>query len=213
MSLLFSRSMDGHHSKRTRHNKSSKSSRKSRPISLQPIISGEIAAPFHHSLNALIDQSAGNPEGDRLNDIIDDMTSENDEVRVHSLSRLSTRSSSSRLVEPSSPQLNENHQSLYVLPSSNDTYRKPSARPKRFPGKEKRGENRTFSPLRPGTSEDRVDSSNRRKSIGELRRDELTDRMEFYRHCLESAQNSYPLGINDDPTKNERRQEYTTALW
>ena len=205
--------MDGHHSKRTRHNKSSKSSRKPRPVSLQPIISGEIASPFNRTLDALINQASGNPEIDRLNDIIDDITSENDDIRVNSSSQVSTRSSSSKLVEPTSPQMNENHQSLYTLRLSNDTYPNKPGRPKRFPGKEKRGEIKSFSPLRNNPFEDRPDSTNRRKSIGEQRRFQLTDCMEYYRHCLESAQNSYPMGINDDPAKSERRQQYTTALW
>lgn len=205
--------MDGHHSKRTRHNKPSKSSRKSRPISLQPIISGEISSPFHRSLDVLTGQSSGNTDSNRLNDIIGDITSENDEMRVNTSSQLSSRSSSSKLVEPSSPQLNENHDSLFTLPSTNENYRNKSSRVKRFTAKEKRGEKKSFSPIRISSFDDRTDSSNRRKSIGEHRQHQLTECMEYYRRCLESAQNSYPMGNNDDSAKTERHQQYTTALW
>lgn len=205
--------MDGHHSKRTRHNKSSKSSRKSRPISLQPIISGEISSPFHRSLDVLTGRSSSNTDSNRLIDIIGDITSENDEMRVTTPAQLSARSSSSRLVEPDSPQMNENRDSLFTLPLSNETYAKKPGRAKRFSAKEKRGEKKSFSPIRISSFDDRPDSSNRRKSIGDQRQYQLTECMEYYRRCLESAQNSYPMGNHDDSIKTERRQQYTTALW
>ena len=205
--------MDGHHSKRTRHNKSSKPSRKSRPISLQPIISGEISAPFHRPLDVLTGQSSSNTDSNRLNDIIGDITSENDEMRVNTPSQLSARSSSSRLVEPDSPQMNENHQSLFTLPSTNENFRNKPGRAKRFSAKEKRAEKKSFSPSRTSPFDDRTDSSTRRKSIGDQRQHQLTECMEYYRRCLESAQNSYPMGNQDDSINTERRQQYTTALW
>lgn len=212
------------HSKRSRHNKPPKQPRRPRPIALRPIISGEIAPSFHHPSDILTNQSSAGADIDRLNDIIDDITSEGDDVRVGSSSQISTRSNSSRLVEPNSPPVNENHSSLYTLPTLNDTYRSRtssssmrSGRTKRFSTKDKRsqqfGDKKAFSPSRMNTFDDRTDSSSRRKSIGEQRRHQLTDCMEYYRHCLESAQNANAIGINDDPTNNEKRKQYTTALW
>ncbi|UJR23441.1 hypothetical protein I4U23_026446 [Adineta vaga] len=37
--------------------------------------------------------------------------------------------------------------------------------------------------------------------------------MEYYRGCLESAQHSNISGMNDDPTNNDKRKQYTTTLW
>jgi hypothetical protein len=214
--------MDGH-SKRSRHNKSSKQSRKSRPTPLVPIVSGEIASQFHHPLEALTNRSTGNADTDRLNAIIDDITSEGDDPRVSSSSKLSTKSSTSKLVEPNSPPVNDNHSSLYTLPSSHDTYsNRPSSssssrRSKKYSPKDKKLQQlagrKSFSPNRTGGFDDRTDSTNRRKSIGDQRRHQLTECMEYYRYCLESAQNSNIIGISDDPTNNEKRKQYTTTLW
>ena len=217
--ILCSRKMDGH-SKRTRHNKSSKQNRKSRPSPLAPIVSGEIASQFHHSLEALTNRSAGN---DRLNDIIDNITSEGDDLGAGSSSKLSSKSSTSKLIEPNSPPVNDNHSSLYALPSSHDTYsdRTSSAssrRSKRFSPRDRKlqqqlADRKSFSPSRTGSSGDRADSAGRRKSIGDQRRHELTECMEDYRYCLESAQNSNTIGITDDPNNSEKRKQYTTTLW
>jgi len=212
--------MDGH-SKRSRH-KPPKQPRKSRPTPLVPIVSGEIASQFHHPLETLTNRSSGNADIDRLNDIIDDITSEGDDPRGGSSSKLSTKSSTSKLVEQNSPPINDNHDSPYILPSSHDTYRdrtssSSSRRAKKLSAKDKKlnqlANRKSFSPSRTNNFDDRTDSANRRKSIGDQRRHELTECMEYYRHCLESAQNSNTIGINDDPTNNEKRKQYTTTLW
>ncbi|CAF4407523.1 unnamed protein product, partial [Adineta steineri] len=108
------------HSKRSRHNKPSKQSRKTRPNPLRPIISGELSAQFPHQSDTLTIRSSGSGDLDRLNDIIDDITSEGDDVRVAPSSSSSKYSQKipSNLVEPNSPPRNDNHSSLYTLPPS-----------------------------------------------------------------------------------------------
>jgi hypothetical protein len=214
--------MDGH-SKRTRHNKLPKQTRKSRPIPLRPIISGEISSQYSHQSDTLTARSSASGDLDRLNYIIDDITSEGDDARVAPSSSNFPRKSVSNLVEPNSPPLNENHGSLYTLPRSSDynpdqtssTIR--SGRPKKPSNKDKQfrqfGETKNFSPSRKNNPDDRIDATNRRKSIGDARRHQLTEFMEYYRNGLESAQNSNTIGINDDPTKNDKRKQYTTTLW
>ena len=211
--------MDGH-SKRSRHNKLPKQSRR-----LHPIISGEIPRVYRHASDTLTNRSSGSADPDRLNDIIDDITSEGDEGRVGPSSKYSIKSPTSKLVEPESPTLNENRSSLYILPTSNDTYpdrtsssSARSGRTKKNSAKENKKfnqlrERKSFSPSGTNVFEDRTDASNRRNSIGDIRRQQLTQFMEYYRHCLESAQNSNTVGMNDDPTNTEKRKQYTTALW
>jgi hypothetical protein len=211
------------HSKRTRHNKSSKQSRKPRPVPLHPIISGEIPPQFSHPSGTLTARSSISGDPDRLNDIIDDMTSEGDDARVGQSPKLPTRSTSN-LVEPNSPPTNDNRSSLYALPISLDYSRgrlpppsTRSGRTKKLAYKEK-GPNRSgsekyFSPNRKKSVDDGTDSTNRRKSIGDVRRQHLTECMEYYRHCLESAQNSNIICMNDDPTNNDKRKQYSTSLW
>jgi hypothetical protein len=211
------------HSKRPRHNKPPKQSRKSRPVPLRPIISGEILPQFHHPSDTLTNRSSGSADLDRLNDILDDITSEGDDARSGPASKLPIKTTSN-LVEPNSPPINENHSSLYTLPSANNSYPDRtssssirSGRTKKYSGKDKKlnklADRKSFSPSRMSSSDDRIDSINRRKSIGEIRRHQLTECMEYYRHCLESAQNSNTLGMNDDPTNNDKRKQYTTTLW
>ena len=213
--------MDGH-IKRSRHNKSSKQSRKSRPITLRPIISGEITSQYPNASDTLTVRSSGSPDIDRLNDIIDDITSEGDDGRVGPTS--SKIPSKSKLVEPDSPPINDNHSSLYTLPTSNDLYRDRtssssirSGRTKKYSIKEKKlnqfNDKKSYSPNRSNNFDDRIDSTNRRKSIGEIRRHKLTECMEYYRDCLESAQQLNTICINDDPTNNDKRKQYTTILW
>jgi len=214
--------MDGH-SKRSRHNKSSKQTRKSRPIPLIPIISGEISSQFRHPSDTLATRSSGSVDIDRLNDIIDDITSEGDDARVGPSSKLPTKSKSN-LVEPNSPPTNDNHSSLYTLPSATDSFRDRtsssstrSGRKKNLSVKDKKlnqfNDKKSFSPNRLNNFDDRSDSTNRRKSIGDIRRHQLTECMEYYRHCLESAQHSNTICMNDDPTNNDKRKQYTTTLW
>jgi hypothetical protein len=214
--------MDGH-SKRSRHNKSSKQSRRPRPIPLRTIISGEISSKFHHPSDTLTTRSSGSADADRLNDIIDDITSEGDDIRVVTSSKSSIKSTSN-LVEPNSPPTNDNHSSLYTLPSANDSFRDRtstssvrSGRSKKFSVKDKKlnqfNDKKSFSPSRMNNFDDRTDSTSRRKSIGDIRRHQLTECMEYYRHCLESAQHTNTLGMNDDPTNNDKRKQYTTTLW
>ncbi|CAF3677642.1 unnamed protein product [Rotaria socialis] len=209
------------HPKRSRHPKFPKSSRKSHPISLRPIISGEISSQFQHSETGNI-RRASSANSDRLNDIIDDITSEGDDSRTGSLSKAATKSTS-KLVEPSSPTMNENRESLFTLPSASNSYRgqasstQKSDRRKKSTGKDRKSNQYTdrkgFSPTRTSNNDDRPDPISRRRSMGELRRHQLTECMEYYRHCLESAQNSNPISINDDPTNNEKRKQYARALW
>jgi hypothetical protein len=214
--------MDGH-SKRTRHNKLPKQPRKSRPIPLRPIISGEISSQYSHQSDTLTARSSGSGDLDRLNYIIDDITSEGDDARVAPSSSNLPRKTVSNLVVPNSPPVNENHESLYTLPYSSDynpdrtssttrsgRSKKPSNKDKQF---RQFGETKNFSPSRKNNSDDRTDATNRRKSVGDARRHQLTEFMEYYRNCLESAQNSNTIGINDDPTKNDKRKQYTTTLW
>jgi hypothetical protein len=208
--------MDGH-SKRSRHNKT----RKPRPIALRPIISGEISSQFHHPSDNLTARSSGSADIDRLNDIIDDITSEGDDARVGPSSKL-RRESKSNLVEPNSPPINDNHSSLYTLPSANDSYRDRTSSSvrsgrKKFSGKDKKlnqlSVKKSYSPSRSNNFDDRTDSTNRRKSIGDIRRQQLTECMEYYRHCLESAQHSNTICMNDDPTNTDKRKQYATTLW
>ncbi|CAF1432632.1 unnamed protein product [Adineta ricciae] len=202
-------------SKRIRHPKGSKQMRKPRPNPLRPIISGEVASQFFPHADSLTTRSSGSGDLDRLNDIIDDITSEGDDTRAVSSSKYSGKSTSN-VIEPPSPPVNDNHSSLYTLPRSND-YSNRTSRSKKFTFKDaklkKFSEKNHYSPSRANDSDDRIDTSTRRKSIGDVRRQQLTEFMEYYRHCLESAQNSNALGIYDDPTNNDRRKQYTTTLW
>lgn len=210
------------HPKRMRHNKPPKNSRRPRPGILRPIKSGEIASQFPPHPDSLNARSSGSGDVDRLNDIIDDITSEGDDARAASTSRYSGKSTSA-IVEPPSPEVNDNHASFYTLPSSSDFYRDRtssgstrSARPKKTPLKDRKSQfsdKGNYSPSRASNFDDRTDTCVRRKSIGDVRRQELTEFMEHYRHCLESAQHSNAPGMIDDPSKNEKRKEYTTALW
>ncbi|CAF3845600.1 unnamed protein product [Adineta steineri] len=221
--------MDGH-SKRSRHNKPSKQSRKTRPNPLRPIISGELSAQFPHQSDTLTIRSSGSGDLDRLNDIIDDITSEGDDVRVAPSSSSSkySQKNPSNLVEPNSPPRNDNHSSLYTLPPSSGFNRdrlpstttatlNRSGRTKKSSIRDRKisqfGDKKTFSPSRTNSFDDRIDTTSRRKSIGDVRRQQLTEVMEYYRDCLESAQNSNAVGMNDDPTNNEKRKQYTTTLW
>ncbi|CAF4524129.1 unnamed protein product, partial [Rotaria magnacalcarata] len=189
--------------------------------SLRPIISGEISPQFQHSETGST-RRAGSANSDRLNDIIDDITSEGDDARTGSSSKAATKSTS-KLVEPSSPTINENRESLFTLPSASNSYRsqtsstQKSDRRKKSTGKDRKSNQYTdrngFSPVRTSNNDDRPDPISRRRSMGELRRHQLTECMEYYRHCLESAQNSNPISINDDPTNNEKRKQYATTLW
>ncbi len=210
------------HSKRPR-NKPPKQLRKGRPVPLRPIISGEIISQFPHSSSTLTTRSSGSPVTDRLNDIIDDITSEGDDARGGPASKPLSKSSS-KLVEPDSPIMNENHSSPFTLPSANDFYpdRTPSSsarpgRPRKTPLRDKKqmqyADKNSPSPSRTSNFDDRTDSTSRRKSIGDIRRHKLTECMEYYRHCLESAQHSYTMGMNDDPTNSDKRRQYTTTLW
>jgi len=207
------------HSKRSRHNKSSKQPRK-----LRPIISGELPPIYPRGSDSLANLSSGSGDPDRLNNIIDDITSETDEARAGPPSKLIIKSPRSNLVEPESPPVIDNHSSLHTLPKSIDLCRDQlisstarSARTKK--GKDKKlqqlRDQKHFSPNRNSGHfyDDRTDSSNRRRSIGDLRRQELTNTMEYYRNCLESAQNSCNINMNDDPTNVDRRKQYMTAIW
>ncbi|CAF4611515.1 unnamed protein product [Rotaria sp. Silwood1] len=210
--------MDGH-LRRSRHNKFPKQPRKPHPTALRPIISGEVSPQFQHQSEASTARPSGNVNSDRLNDIIDDITSEGDDVRAGSSSKVSTKSTSN-LVEPNSPPINDNHSSLFILPPAS-TYNRDrtssTQRPerKKNSGKDKksnqRGDRKCFSPTR--TMDDRTDPNSRRRSIGEFRRHQLTECMEYYRHCLESAQNSNTIIMNDDPTNTDKRKQYATTLW
>lgn len=199
------------HSKRSRHNKNSKQSRKPHSA-LRPIISGEISSQFQNSEGSSARRS-GSGNSDRLNDIIDDITSEGDDARAIPLSKDQKRSTST-LVEPISPPVNDNHSSLFTLPTVPSSWRD---RPKKGSGRDKKlgnfGNSKSFSPIRTNTFDDRSDSTSRRRSIGEVRRNQLTECMEYYRHCLESAQHLNPISMNGDPTNNEKRKQYSTTLW
>lgn len=212
--------MDGH-SKRSRHNKPPKQSRKNRPIGLRPIISGEITSQFHNPSDTLTNRSSGSADPDRLNDIIGEITSENDDARVETSSKYSSKSRSI-LVEPDSPEVINNRDSLFTLPRASDAYVNRtslmrSGRSKKLTAKEKKlaqfNEKQPRSPCRSNDHVDHTDSSNRRKSIGDVRRQELTQCMEYYRNCLECAQHSNTISIDNDPTNNEKRKQYATALW
>ncbi|CAF3338859.1 unnamed protein product [Rotaria sp. Silwood1] len=210
--------MEGH-LRRSRHNKFPKQPRKPHPTALRPIISGEVSPQFQHQSEASTARPSGSVNSDRLNDIIDDITSEGDDVRAGSSSKVSTKSTSN-LVEPNSPPINDNHSSLFILPPAS-TYNRDrtssTQRPerKKNSGKDKksnqRGDRKCFSPTR--TMDDRTDPNSRRRSIGEFRRHQLTECMEYYRHCLESAQNSNTIIMNDDPTNTDKRKQYATTLW
>jgi hypothetical protein len=209
-----------HHSKRSRQNKPPKSSRKSRPIPLRPIISGEISSPFLHQSDTLTNRSSASGDLDRLNDIIDDITSEGDDARAAPPSKHVPKSTNN-LVEPDSPPIIDNHSSLYTLPTDYYPDRPSSGarfsrtkRPSTKPTKSDRfDEKKTFSPSRTISTDDKSELTNRRKSVGDLRRQQLTECMEYYRHCLESAQHSNTIYLNDNPTDIDKRKQYTTAIW
>ncbi|CAF0935780.1 unnamed protein product [Rotaria sordida] len=203
--------MDGH-SRRSRHTKGSKQSRKPHPNALRPIISGEITPQYPYQSESSITRPPGSINSDRLNAIIDDITSEGDDVRTIPSSKVSTKSTSN-LVEPNSPPINDNHLSLFTLPPAN-IYNRDRTSSTQRPERTRRSsikDKKCFPPI--STIDDRTDPNGRRRSIGEFRRHQLTECMEYYRHCLESAQNSNTISINDDPTNNDKRKQYATTLW
>lgn len=210
------------HSKRTRHNKSSKSSRKAHPNALRPIISGELVPQFQHQSEGAPLRASSSGNSDRLNDIIDDITSEGDDARSAPSTKPSIKLAPN-LTEPKSPPVNDNRLSPYTVPSAKGYHldRAPAStkpdRARKYSTRERKSgpfnDRKGFSPSRANAFDDRSDPSSRRRSIGELRRHQITECMEYYRHCLESAQHSSVLNINDDPTNPEKRKQYATTLW
>ena len=209
-------------SKRARNRKPSKIPRKSHPVSLHPIISDEISSETLHLPQDLTSRLSGNGTPDRLNDIIDGITSEGDDALTRSSSKASIRSTSN-LVEPHSPSTNDNHLLPYPLSSRNSSRRdqrspmKQTERSKKSSTKGKKlhlfkDKNHPSSNYKTNLDR-RSQSDSRRKFVGDLRREKLTECMEHYRHCLESAQNSNTINMNDDPANNEKRKQYATILW
>ena len=97
-------------SKRIRHPKGPKQVRKPRPNPLRPIISGEVASQFFRHADSLTTRSSGSGDPDRLNDIIDDITSEGDDTRAVSSSKYSGKPTQN-VVAPLSPSGNDNQSS------------------------------------------------------------------------------------------------------
>ena len=145
----------------------------------------------------------------RLDDLIDNLTSEADDASTALSSRYSNKSFNN-LIDPDSPPINDNHRPIYPLPSTD-----PSSFRNRKPSKNKKKLNRFAkdgdysSPSR----EKESDIMHRRKSLGDERRHQLTDCIEFYGACLESAQQFHPIGLNQNSATNDQRKQYTTALW
>ena len=187
-------------SKRSRHDKSSKSARKTRTNT------GSEPSP-QYSRHSDISSSRTSTQSDRnrLNDLIDHITSESENPREPSGTRRPTRSSSN-LVEPESPPANNNHSSLYVLQYENET-----STGKPFPYRLE--QKRNFSSGRKKTRQDETDGKHRRQSLGEQRHCQLTKCMESYGSYLESAQQFYTLGMNDTTSSEEQRKLYFTTLW
>ena len=190
-------------SKRSRHNRTSKPLRRSRPTPLLPIVSGEIPPPYPRQSGSLSSRTSTQTDRNRLNELIDHITS--DDAREPSLSRPPTRSLSN-LVEPDSPQKNENHASLYT-----QQYEPQAAKGKsNFHRLE---EKKSFSPGRKKTRHEETEGKHQRPSLGEQRHQQLTTCMESYGSYLESAQQFYMLGMNDNTSSDEQRKLYTSTLW
>jgi hypothetical protein len=187
-------------SKRSRHNRTSKSGRKARTST-----AGEPASQYSRHSDNLSSRTASQTDRNRLTDLIDHITSESENPREPSGTRKPSRSNTN-LVEPKSPPINDNHSSLYCLQQENEAP-KGTGLPFRV------GQKKHFSPGRRKARHDEADGKHRRQSLGEQRHDQLTKCMESYGSYLESAQQFYTLGMNDTTSSEEQRKLYFTTLW
>ena len=132
----------------------------------------------------------------RLNDLINDMTSEGDEGRGSFLP-----GSQEKLVEPNSPVPNENRLIPFPLPvvdsasGSRENYQRKKKN--RF----SKGNGRTRS------------GSQQPENVGEVRREQLTECFETFRTYWESAQNANIIYSNDKFQNEAARNVYQKSLW
>ena len=210
------------HSKRPRHSKSNKGSRRPRAIiPLQPIRSGEVPGLFSvQGAHSRGDPSVHDGAG-QMKEIIDDLTSEGDDTRDRSSSRFS--SASRKLIEPQSPQHNDNHSSLYALRSFRDGFASPdpspdarSPRPRKSGGKDRRADsfsNKKYSsPSRTNSVTEKSHPTSQKSSIGELRRSRLIECMKYYQKTVNSTQQFQSLRMSEDPIKADKQKKELHAM-
>lgn len=191
-------------SKRTRHNKTSKVNRKSRAAPSN----SSIPDRFSRVSGSSPRRSAVRSDPKRLDDLIDNLTSEADDASVIHQTNVRTRSSNN-LVDPDSPPINANRVPFFMLPTANSSTSRNSK-----PSKNKRKPSRSTKEQDYSSTnrEKEGEIMNRRKSVGDERRHQLTECMEYYRACLETAQQFHSIYKNDETSKEQRKQ-YATALW
>jgi hypothetical protein len=200
-------------SKRSRHNRPvRKNHRKQRSAAVCPLSPSKSSIALLRNRSSPSTHSSAHGNSRQLNDIIDDLTSEADDLS-HTIAHTDSIQQDNVHVEPDSPPMNRNHRSFTELltgDSSIHSKKSPDAR-KKF----NRHRDRTFvSPSDRRVHDDaNSDVTYHYQSLGDTRRDKLTKCMEYYRNCLESAQQFHTMGTNDSSSNAESCKQYTTTLW
>jgi hypothetical protein len=197
-------------SKRTRPNKSSRETRST------PQRSGEVSYQLPHHPESHSQESPTNNENDLLNVILGEMTSDADDTRVPSTSSILSTRMTTNDDEDLSPPIHKCRPSFDAIPSIRTSIltTKPPRTSKhgRKPNRNKDG---TYnSSNRSRNYDEKYDLATRRKSLGDLRREQLTQHMkDFYQDWFEIDQNSNINYIHDNLTNDDKRKQYSTSLW
>ncbi|CAF0964579.1 unnamed protein product [Rotaria sordida] len=201
---------------RIHQNKHSKSSRKSHTNIRRTNKTGEISFQISQRSDIHSEQISNNFDHDLLNEIIEDLTSDIDDTRAPSTSSiLSTESKTKTNETNSSSTYNRFLSVINPLRNPRCLIEKKPSRSSKKGGKSDQYENETFHSLnRLNSFDEKYDKINSKKPIGEQRRDQLTKHMkEFYQDCFKFDQNSNVNYIHDNLTNNDKRKQYSTALW
>ncbi|CAF2363252.1 unnamed protein product [Rotaria sp. Silwood2] len=200
---------------RTHQNKHPKSSQKSHTILRRSNKTAELSSQLPQQFDIHSEQTSNNFDYDLLNKIIEDLTSDIDDTRATSTSSILSEKSKSKNDETISPSIQDKFLSVNPLRNPRCLIEKKPSRSSKKSGKSDQYEEKTLDSENLSNSfDDKYRLRNSRKSIGEQRRDQLTKHMkEFYQACFLFDQNSNINYIHDNLTNNDRRKQYSTALW
>ncbi|CAF5018321.1 unnamed protein product, partial [Rotaria sp. Silwood1] len=200
---------------RSYQNKHSKSSRKSHTSERRSNKTGELSSQLPQQSDIQSEHTTNNFDHDLLSEIIEDLTSDIDDTRTPSTPSILSTKSNTKNDETSSPPIQNRFLSVNPLRNPTCLIKKKPSRSTRKGGKSDQYEEKTLDLSNYSNSfDEKYDILNSRKSIGEQRRDQLTKYMkEFYQACFLLDQNSTINYVHDTLTNNNKRKQYSTALW
>ncbi|CAF4650341.1 unnamed protein product, partial [Rotaria socialis] len=195
-------------------NKPSKSSRKSSSNSRRSTRSTDIPSQVPHRSETHSQKSSIDLGHDLLTEIIEDLTSDIDDTRPTSTSSILSKNSQTKNNEAISTSSKKLSLSINALRNPTCVPGKKSFRSSKKGVKSSQQQEKSNSPSCFNSFDETYDLNVARKSIGEQRRDRLTKHMkEFYQDFFEFDKNSNMNSTHDNLNNNDKRKQYSTALW